>query len=235
MKAVILAAGGVRAIKHSKGIRYLFPRNSKPKCLFHVDGEVILARMVRCLRAAGINDIRVVTGYRHNDITKFNGMHELGLEIVYSPEWEVDAVSASTEIGLKDVADDVLLLFSDIVLRTDVIRDFLVHPKSLVRIKLKKKPKLRRGGESENKIHIIKVAKEKLYIFEEARNHMKRCLKSHPAYKDVSYGTGIALVCALTETLRRNEPVGEVLVHPPLREVDLFKQTDEGKKHLGIK
>ena len=230
MKAIILAAGGVRAIKHNAGIRYLFPRGSKPKCLHHVDGEILLIRMVRCLREAGIDDIRIVTGYRHNDIRRFNKVHKLGLEIVYSQKWITDAVAASTEVGLKGVDDDVLLLFSDILVRTVVIKDFLAHPESLVRIKLKKKARLPKGGESESKIHIIKVAKEKLYIFDKAREHMKRCLKSHAAYKDVSYGTGIALVCALTETLRQNEPVGEVLVYPALKEIDLFKQTDEGKR-----
>lgn len=239
MKAVILAAGGQTSIKYMVGttqrVRHLFSPNMKPKCLHHVDGEVILTRMAHCLREAGVNDIRVVTGYRHTDIEEFNKTHKLGLEIVYSPEWVTDAVSASTEIGLKDVDDDVLLLFSDIVVRTDVIRDFLVCPDPLVRIKLKKEPVLPFGGELENKIHIIKVKKEKLYIFDKTRAHMKRCLKSHNAYKDVSYGTGIALVCALTETLRQNEPVSEVLVHPVLREIDLFKQTDEGKKHWGIK
>lgn len=239
MKAVILAGGGQTSIKYMVGttqrIRHLFSPNMKPKCLHHVDGEVILARTVRCLREADINDIRVVTGYRHNDIEEFNRAHGLDVEIVYSKEWKTDAIAASTEIGLKDVNDDALLLFSDIMVRTDVIKDFLAHPSSLVRIKLKNDPILPLGGEIENKIHIIKVKKEKLYIFDKIREHMKKCLRSHDVYKDVSYGTGIALVCALTETLRQNEPVGEVLVHPALREIDLFKQTDEGKKHWEIK
>lgn len=238
MKAVILAGGGQTSIKYMVGtthrVRHLFLPNTKPKCLHHVDGEVILARMVRCLREAGINDIRVVTGYHHNDIEEFNRAHELDLEIVYSKEWETDVIAASTEIGLRDVDDDVLLLFSDVVVRIDVIKDFLAHPNSLVRIKMKEEPSLPLGGELENKVHIIKIAKEKLYIFDNVREHMVRCMKSHDVYEDISYGTGIALVCALTETLRQNEPVGEVLVHPALREIDLFEQTDEGKKHWGI-
>jgi len=226
LKAVILAAGAPR-------VRRWFPPDSKPKCLYHVDGEVILTRMVRCLREAGVNDIRIIVGYRHTDIEEFNRAQELDLEVIYCPEWVVDAISASIEAAIKGVNDDVLLLFSDIVVRTDVIKAFLAHPEPLVRIKLKKEPHTE--GVIENKIHIVKVAREKFGIFDNTREHMKKCMRDHPVYDGISHATGLGLVCALIETFRQNEPVGEVLVHPILKEVDLFRQTDEGKKHWGIK
>ena len=236
MKAVILAAGGHTSIEYMVGtirhVRRFFPPGSKPKCLYHVDGEVILARTVRCLREVGIHDIRIVVGYHWKHIADFNSKHKLGLEIVYNPDWEIDAVS-SLQTGIRDMDDDVLILFGDVIVNTKVIKAFMARPEPLVRIKLVKR--LYRVGEDENMIHIVKVAREKLGIFDKAHEHMERCMKSHAVYDDVSYGTGIALVCALTETLRQNEPVSEVLVHPPLKEVDLLVQTDEGKKYWGIK
>lgn len=226
MKAVILAAGAPRNLGW-------FP-SEQAKCLYEVDGEVILARMVRCLREAGIQDIRIVVGYCWKNIVNFNSKHELGLEIFYNPYWKTDAVT-SLLAGLKGIDDDVLLLFGDCVIRTEIIKDFLACPEPLARIKLKSDPHLPLGGEVENKIHIVKVAREKLNIFDRVYEHMRNCMKMHSAYENISYGTGIALVCALTETLRQNEPVGEVLVHPIMKDIDLYKQTDKGKKHWGIK
>lgn len=220
MKAVILAAGAPRNLGW-------FP-TEEAKCLYRVDGEIILTRMVGCLREAGIRDIRIVVGYYKQNIERFIAEHGLNLEVVYNPHWSTDAVASLLE-GIKGIDDDVLIIFGDCVIRTDVVKDFLAHPASLVQVKLKKDPHLRFGGELENKVHIIKVAKDKLNIFDKAYEHMERCMKSHSAYKGIPYGTGIALMCALIETLRQNKPVGEVLVHPIMKDIDLYRQTDEGK------
>ena len=210
-----------------------FP-SEQAKCLYQVDGEIILTRMVRCLREAGVQDIRIVVGYYKQNIEKFIEEQELDIEVALNPNWETDAVASVLE-GIKGVDDDVLILFGDCVIRTNVIKDFLRHPAPLVWIRLKNEPVLPLGGELENRIHIVKVAREKLGIFDKAYEHMERCMKSHNAYKGISYGTGIALICALIETLRQNGPVGEVMVHPTMRDIDLYKQTDKGKKHWGIK
>jgi len=146
--------------------------------------------MVRCLREAGIHDIRIVVGYCWRNVVSFNNEHGLGLEVFFNPYWEINAVT-SLLASMAGVNDDVLFLFGDCVIRTDVIKDFLACPEPLARIKLKNEPNLPLGGELENKVHIIKVAKEKLGIFDKAYEHMERCMKSHSAYEGVSYGTGI--------------------------------------------
>lgn len=209
-------------------MRRWFPPNAKPKCLYHVDGEVILERAVRCLRESGVDDIRIVIGYRHEDIEGFNDHHELGLEIIYNNKWETDAISASIESGIEDVEDDVLLILSDVVLRAEVIKAFLDCPDPLARIKLAKppeKPELL----FEYHVHIVKVSREKFGIFDDAREHMERYMRKHPVYRKIPRASGIAIVAALSETLRLNPPVAEILVDPPMKEVDLFKQTDEWK------
>lgn len=56
MKAIILAAG--------RGSRMKSMTDSKPKCLVQLHGEALLEHQLRSLRAAGIKEIAIVTGYR---------------------------------------------------------------------------------------------------------------------------------------------------------------------------
>jgi len=106
------------------------------------------------------------------------------------------------------------------------VKAFLECPEPLARIKLAKNPE-RPELLFEYHVHVVKVAKEKLSIFEDARENMEAYMRSHPVYSSISYGTGIALVAALSETLRLNEPVAEVAVEEAMVEVDLYRQTDE--------
>lgn len=235
MKAIILAAGGVRAIKHGKRTRYLFPPNSKPKCLFRVDGKVILNTLVQALRGGGISNIRIVVGYRAKDIEKFNRRNQLGLEVVYNEDWNTDAVK-SILVGINGVQDDVLILFSDLKnVTADVIRRFVECPEPLAWIKLKKKyrsmdPEIYVG---DRQVYIVKVAKEKLHIFDQAYEHLERSKKRYgDTYSLTAFPakSGQMILLALLETLYQNGPVADVLIHPPLHDVDLLKQTDRGKR-----
>ncbi len=234
MKAVILAAGGVRAIKHSAGIRYLFPRGSKPKCLFHVDGKVILTTLVQALRGGGISDIRIVVGYRAGDIVKFNKRNKLGLEVVYNKDWDSDAVK-SILVGIKSIDDDVLILFSDLKnVNASVIRKFVECPEPLAWIKLKKKYQKTMDPEiyvGDRQVYIVKVAKEKLNIFDKVYGHLERSKKRYGNTYNLNAfpaRSGQMILLALLETLYQNGPVADVLVHPPVNDIDLLKQTDEG-------
>jgi len=86
--AVILAAG------RTLSAGYGFPENSKPKCLFHFSGEVLLERQVEVLRECGVSDIRVVVGYKKEMIEEFNEKMKLGLKLIFNPTWESDILEA---------------------------------------------------------------------------------------------------------------------------------------------
>lgn len=58
MKAIILAAG--------RGSRMEKLTDQKPKCLVEINDESLLDRQLTALRAAGITDIAIVTGYQHH-------------------------------------------------------------------------------------------------------------------------------------------------------------------------
>ncbi|HEX3396494.1 MAG TPA: phosphocholine cytidylyltransferase family protein [Steroidobacteraceae bacterium] len=59
MRAIILAAG--------RGIRLQLPEDSQlPKCLLRFDGMTLLERHLRMLKSAGVNDVVLALGYRHD-------------------------------------------------------------------------------------------------------------------------------------------------------------------------
>lgn len=123
MKCILLAAGA------TKGGSYGFPPDSKPKCLFVYKNQVILEHTVGVLKRQGINDTRIVTGYKKEMIEQFNDEHEMGLEIVHtSGETCFDTILAA----LKDIDDDVLLIFGDVWLNEQSLRTILESKDRLI-------------------------------------------------------------------------------------------------------
>ena len=100
----------------------------KPKCLHHLQGEVLLERLVTLLHEYGVTKLRMVVGYKADMIREFNEKKKLGLEIIYNPNWEGDISGLhegcegqdwlkgfeSVKVGLKGVDDDVLLTLGDV-------------------------------------------------------------------------------------------------------------------------
>jgi len=72
-----------------------------------------LERQVRLLRKNGIKIIRIVTGYRSQDIEQFNKQKNLGLELVHNPNWDTDGVN-SLIMGVQDLDDDLLIVYGDV-------------------------------------------------------------------------------------------------------------------------
>lgn len=122
MKAVILCAGD----NHSD-----WPSNSKPKCLHHVEGQVILEGIMDTLNEAGIrdDDIIIVVGYKLNDIMEWliENKRE-GASVVINDMWASDSIQ-SVVVGLRHVDEHMsaLVICGDILLdesHVSTIRDF---------------------------------------------------------------------------------------------------------------
>jgi len=62
IKAILLAAG--------QGSRMKPLTDSIPKCLLPIDDETLLSRLIKQLQTNGINDITVVTGYKHELVVR---------------------------------------------------------------------------------------------------------------------------------------------------------------------
>lgn len=139
---MILAAG--RTVSDSQKTinrtesHFGFPENSKPKCLFHFSGKVLLERQAEVLRECGVSDIRVVVGYKKEMIEKFNEEMELGLKLIFNPTWDSDILTTrgwvkaldSVRAGLRGIEEDVLVILGDVWLEKEGIMKTLrdTHP-----------------------------------------------------------------------------------------------------------
>jgi len=193
LKVVILAAG-----RTDQGSRYGFPVGSKPKCLFHYRGEVLLERQAKILRTVGLNDITVVVGHQKELIEKFNSQRKLGLKLVYNPTGATDVKKDlwvkgfdSIKLGLQGVDDDVLFIPGDVYLKEDGLREVLSHKCSV----------LGRGGHG-------------LQIFKVRRNVL-------PGIREFK-GTGF--LHPLADLIKAD---GGITIETSLFDVDYYKQTDE--------
>ena len=72
--AIILAAG--------RGKRLESLTNDRPKSLLRVRGQVLIERLIEQLQAKGIDDIYVVTGYKHWMFDYLN--EKYGVTLVYN-------------------------------------------------------------------------------------------------------------------------------------------------------
>ena len=222
LKAVILAAGRTKTEK-----KYWFPENSKPKCLFHIGEKTILQKMVDSIRLAGIEDIRVVTGYHSEDVVEYNRQEGLNLELVYNPDWEEDATS-SLFVGLRDIDDDVLLLMGDIIVDYKVLLGFVRRvDDELIWLKMTKPyAKYRIYPECRDKnICIVKIGKNKLNIFDGVDGEQ---LLRKFGWKSIQ---GNQIYALIYEAFRHNNPA-EVTIMTPLKEIDYYRQTTERRQEL---
>ena len=193
----------------------------------------MLGRLVRQLREAGFEHIRLVTGYGAERIEKFNRDRRLGLELIYNPEWERSAPE-SLRCGIKDLNDDALIVFGDVLANIQIFRVFLGCEAPLAYIKTI--VPWGSGAELPNdevtnpnrQVCIVKVAKEKLMIFEKekADKYLTQFAKRY--CKGVREEEGSGLTRLLLEAMYQNGPVEEIISPVPIRDVDYFYETDEG-------
>ena len=79
--AIILAAG--------VGRRFGEASTRQPKALLEVEGETLLARLIRQLRLAGVDEIVVVAGFGIDSIREAVGS---GVEVLWNPDFERGAI-----------------------------------------------------------------------------------------------------------------------------------------------
>lgn len=101
--AVILAAG--------LSTRFAPLSFEKPKALFKVRGEVLIERLIRQLRSAGIEDIRVVVGHMKEQFYYLEDA--FGVRLIENPDYLKRNNHASLRIALKDIDDGVYVCSSD--------------------------------------------------------------------------------------------------------------------------
>ncbi len=206
MKAIILAAGPTTSVEQINNQHY-FPPDSKPKCLYHFVGEILLEKQVRLLNEYGVTDIRVVVGWKKEMIQQFIKKKKWKVETIYNPDYPHDMSNKtgrgwlnglkSVRVGLQGVHDDVLIILSDVS----------IHENGLTRI-LQEKYK-----QAVIPYHTFKISKEKLPLL---RKYRKPGF-GYSLYEFIMEHDGVII-----------EPTENPKWHPLFYDIDYYLQTDEG-------
>lgn len=120
MKAIILAAG--------RGSRMGGMTDAQPKCLVTLKGKSLLDRQLEALRAAGIADIAIVTGYRRESLERFE-LHEF-----HNPDWSRTNMVSSLACAVSWLREGPCIVsYSDIFYKAEAVRALIncEHPLAL--------------------------------------------------------------------------------------------------------
>lgn len=118
MKAIILAAG--------RGSRMKDLTEARPKCLVELRGKTLLDRQLEALRAAGISEIAIVTGYKRELLA------DRGLVEFHNARWaETNMVSSLACAREWLEATPCIVSYSDIFYGAAAVRSLMASTASL--------------------------------------------------------------------------------------------------------
>lgn len=118
MKAVILAAG--------RGTRMRTLTQETPKPMLQVQGKPILQHIVEGLRAAGVQQVCIVTGFKAEVIESYFGTGEkLGVRIQYVRQVVQDGTGKAPELAKAFIGEDPFIL---------TYGDILVYPQTYLQM-----------------------------------------------------------------------------------------------------
>jgi len=113
MKALILAAG--------RGSRMKNLTDDRPKCLVPLRGRSLLDRQLAALRAAGIGEIGIVTGYRRELVVQH--VQGQGVAEFHNPRWaETNMVSSLEAADVWLAAAPCIVSYSDIFYESSAVQ-----------------------------------------------------------------------------------------------------------------
>lgn len=112
MRAVILAAG--------RGTRMKSLTDEKPKCLVELHGKALLDWQLEALRAAGVSDIAIVTGYKREMLAN------KGLTEFHNARWaETNMVSSLACAGSWLEPGPCIVSYSDIFYGSSAVKSLI--------------------------------------------------------------------------------------------------------------
>tara|TARA_Y100000589_G_scaffold46082_1_gene38703 strand:+ start:1073 stop:1855 length:783 start_codon:yes stop_codon:yes gene_type:complete len=118
MRGIIIAAGmGKRMQQYTK---------SKPKCLLSIGKKTILQWTVEGLKAAGCNDIFVITGHKGNEISK------LGYKTIENKDYQTNNILHSLFKAKNLFDQELIVVYSDIYVEKEIFKGLALNKKDLV-------------------------------------------------------------------------------------------------------
>ena len=130
MRAIILAAGRGLRLQHADD-------RQLPKCLLQFGGMTLLERHLRILKSAGVEDIVLALGYRHErveaEIERLRWQPRP--EIVLNPRFELGSVlTVHAAADAMTRGGDVLLMDADVLYDERISAALIAGPPSVNRI-----------------------------------------------------------------------------------------------------
>jgi choline kinase len=121
MKAIILNAG--------KGGRLGTLTDDRPKCLVEVGGRPILDFQLDALRLAGVHDLVMVVGYRHEMIREHLQRYpEFTVTWVDNPDYAETNTAYSLWLARHEMTGDFLYLNGDVLFHPELVRRLVAAP-----------------------------------------------------------------------------------------------------------
>ncbi len=96
--------------------------DDRPKCLTEFGGMTLIGRQLSVLRKAGLDDIVIATGYRHEMLAL------PGTRQVFNPDWQSTNMVETLFCAEAEFGDDVIVSYGDIVYEPRVVRALLDSP-----------------------------------------------------------------------------------------------------------
>ncbi|MDP3733899.1 MAG: phosphoenolpyruvate mutase [Nanoarchaeota archaeon] len=111
MKVILIAAG--------MGTRLLHLTKDMPKCKVHVRGKPIIEHALDIFKELGMTDISIVKGFMKEQI------NYPGTKAYYNDDYHRNNILASLFYAEKELNDDVIVLYSDILFEKNVVEKLL--------------------------------------------------------------------------------------------------------------
>jgi choline kinase len=130
MRAIILAAGRGMRLREAADV---------PKCLLSFDGMTLLERHLRLLRQAGVDEVVLALGWRHELVSAELDRLEWRPrpEIVLNPRFELGSVlTVHTVAEAMTRGGDVLLMDADVLYHDRIMAALVAGAKSVNRVLL---------------------------------------------------------------------------------------------------
>jgi len=129
-KAIILSAG--------KGSRLLPLTANRPKCLIELSGKSLLEWQLDALRASGIAEIVVVTGFREEMVTAVTARRP-DVRTLFNPFYHVADNLGSVWLARAELDRDTLLLNGDTLVTPALVAKLLAGPDAPITVTVDEK------------------------------------------------------------------------------------------------
>jgi choline kinase len=117
--AIVLAAG--------MGTRLQSVVDDRPKGLIEIDGETLVGRSVRLLRARGVEAVTIVVGHRADAYRTF-AADRSDVHLIPNDAYAATGSMASLALALESIAEPVLVLESDLVYESRALDALMASP-----------------------------------------------------------------------------------------------------------